>query len=537
MKSSRGILGTVGLVLVLVLVQNIKAEAGDLGSQVEQLLKSPGYEAAHWGILVVDAESGEPIYERNADQLFCPASVTKLFTCAAALVEFGADFRFQTPVVRDPDTDLSEAGRLSGDLILVAQGDLSLGGRTDSDGTLLFKDNDHTYAGLDAELVPRDPLGGLDHLAREIRAAGIEAIDGDVLIDDRLFVQAQSTGSGPRRVVPILVNDNLIDILIAPAEEAGESAAIRTVPPSIYYSMDAQVETVDKGQPLQLDVRTEGPRRFSVQGQIPVGHREVLKNVEVEDPASFARALLIEKLRERGVEVAASPLGENRADRLPTSEKVASMMKVAEYTSPSFQEYLKVILKVSHNLHASTLPLLLASRQNEGERTLRSGLRRQGEILQTLGVQPGSVSFGGGAGGDRADLASPRATVGLLRAIADHPDGAVFEAALPILGRDGTAARHVDPESPVRGHVRAKTGSYYVGDALTGRTVLTSKALAGYMETASGRPLVFAFFVNHVPARQEKTAISALSLEAGRLLGSLCEVFYLAETTAEAKPE
>ena len=45
--------------------------------------------------------------------------------------------------------------------------------------------------------------------------------------------------------------------------------------------------------------------------------------------------------------------------------------------------YIRVILKVSHNLHASTLPLLLAARH--GERTLDAGLRRQGERAQSTG--------------------------------------------------------------------------------------------------------------------------------------------------------
>jgi D-alanyl-D-alanine carboxypeptidase/D-alanyl-D-alanine-endopeptidase (penicillin-binding protein 4) len=290
--------------------------------------------------------------------------------------------------------------------------------------------------------------------------------------------------------------------------------------------MDAQVETVAAGQAPTLEVRAAGPRRFSVRGRLPIGHARVVKIYEVEDPASFARALLIEAMRRRGIRVAASPLSENVTADLPLRAEVAKLPKIAEYTSPPFRESIRVILKVSHNLHASTLPLLLAARH--GERTLEAGLKRQGEILKSLGVEPGTVSFGGGAGGDRADLATPRATVTLLRAMAARPESSAFDAALPILGRDGTLAKAVVVDSPARGHARAKTGTYFVENGLDGTVILTSKALAGYLETASGRSLVFAAFVNNVrlDAPTPGRSVSDATAAAGRLLGKLCEAFY-----------
>ncbi len=458
------------------------SRARGLEARVEAVLKSPGYQNARWGLLVVDAKNGRVVYERAADTLFCPASVTKLFTTAAALVDLGQDYRFQTPVVRRGEVDGS--GTLRGDLILVAQGDLCLGGRTGKDGTLLFENNDHTYAGGNnkATLVPSDPLAGLDSLAREVKAAGVSSVAGDVIVDDRLFESAPSSGSGPRQVSPIVVNDNVIDILIAPGAKVGDPAEIKLVPRTAFVTMEQRVETAAEGARLAIDARAEGPRRISIRGRIPIGHKPCVRIHEVEDPASYARALFIERLRDRGVDVAASPLGSNNGAGLPARDEVHKLPKVAEYTSPPLSDYLRVILKVSHNLHASTLPLLIAARH--GGRTLNDGLRREGEILKRLGVDAASISFGGGAGGSRADLATPRATVALLRAMAGRPDYAAYEAALPILGRDGTLAESVGAASPVRGHARAKTGTFWVENGLNGSGVLTSKALAGTMETA-----------------------------------------------------
>lgn len=502
-----------------------------LTDRVEAVLRTKGYETGHWGLLVVDAGTGKTIYERNADQLFCPASVTKLFSTAAALSELGADFRFQTPVVRRGEV---KDGVLQGDLILVTRGDLCMGGRTGPDGTFLFRDNDHTYSGghFDGELVDADPLAALDHLARAVQSAGIKAIRGDVLVDERYFEATTSTGSGPKRVGPTVINDNVIDIVITPGGAAGEPADVRLVPETAFVTADLQVETVESSQSPRITITSVGSRRFSVRGQLPAGHKPVVKIYEVEEPAAFARALFIERLRARGVQVDAAAIGENQVEALPTSDEVAKLPKVAEYASPPFREYLKVILKVSHNLHASTLPLLLAA--HHGERTLAEGLRREGELLKKLGVPVETISFGGGAGGARADLVTPRATVALLRAMAARPDFAAYDAALPVLGRDGTLAKAVDPDSPVRSHARAKTGTFWLENGLNGQSVLTSKALAGYMETATGQHLVFAFFLNEVPLKASGIQVSEATAKAGRLLGSLCEVFYRSD---ESKSE
>lgn len=512
---------------------SVPAFAADeaLAKRVEEILKTKGYENGHWGILVVDSKTGEPVYERNADLMFCPASVTKLFSGAAALVELGAEHRFVTPLVRRGE--VGSDGILRGDLILVAQGDLNFGGRMASDGTLVFEDGDHTYANgnLTSSVVGPDPRAALDHLARQVKEAGIKEVRGDVLVDDRIFVPSESSGSGPTRVTSILVNDNLVDVVANPAEKAGEPAKVRIIPETDFVTLEADVETVEASGRTSLTVETVGPRRFRARGRIPVGHKPVVKVYEVEEPADFARCLLIEALRRRDVRVTTAAIGSNDAERLPVREDVKKLPKVAEFTSPPFKEALKVILKVSHNLHASTLPLLLAA--HRGDRHFSEGIRHQSKILKDLGVDVGAISFGGGAGGARADLVTPRATVALLRAMAARPDFPAYEAGLPVLGRDGTLAKAVGPDSPAKGHARAKTGTYTLNNSLNASTVLLSKALAGYMETASGRRLTFAFFVNNVPYSASGDAVNERTLAAGQLLGRLCETFYESDKSAD----
>jgi D-alanyl-D-alanine carboxypeptidase/D-alanyl-D-alanine-endopeptidase (penicillin-binding protein 4) len=508
--------------VVVISIASLSAQAGDkLSSEIEAVLNEPVYKHAHWGILVVDLESGKTLYEHNADKLFAPASTTKLYSVASALNTFGAEHRFQTPVVMRGN--VSANGELKGDLILVASGDLTMGGRTDAQGRIAFKNTDHTYAngGNIAELTEPEPLGGLNELARQVAAAGIKRIRGNVLVDDRLFEAAESTGSGPTRLSPIIVNDNVIDILISPGAE-GKPATVKTRPETAAYVVDAQIDTGPSGGEPKIDITMPSSGRLVVRGQIPEGHKPLLRVAEVEDADSFARTLFIEALRRAGVAVDSSPLAPNPAARLPLRAEVEKLPRVALLTSLPFSENMKLILKVSHNLHASTLPLLVAAKN--GKRTLEDGMRLQHDFLAKAGVEVETISFGGGAGGSRADCTTPRATVRLLRHMATRPDFAAYEAALPRLGVDGTLAEVVKPDSPARDKVQAKTGTFMWKNTMNNRFLLNSKALAGYLTTSRGRKLAFAMFVNHT--HMEK---SSDSTREGKTLGRLCEIIYASE--------
>jgi D-alanyl-D-alanine carboxypeptidase/D-alanyl-D-alanine-endopeptidase (penicillin-binding protein 4) len=489
----------------------------ELAKQIDAVIDGPDYRHAAWGVLVVNAKTGETVYERNPETMFAPASVTKLFTCAAALVALGPDSVAETAVYQ---RGVVINGTLRGDLILYAAGDLTFGGRS-KDGKTVFKGKDHTYAnsGLgEAELTDTNPVGALDELARQIKAAGITHIDGEVLVDDRLFARTRGSGSGPDAVTPIVVNDNVIDILIEPGAKAGEPAKVTSRPVSASYHMDALVSTGDEKSAANVQLQQVGVNQFTVRGKVPAGGKPVVRIYPVEEPALVARTLFIEALRRAGVRATAAVLRPATFD-LPPKEAYAKLPKVAAFISPPFKEAVTVTLKVSHNLYASTMPSLVAA--SKGFTTAEAGLREERKILKGLGVDVNQVSFGGGAGGAPADHVTPRATVQLLQGISKRPEWAAYRAALPVLGVDGTLAEAVPADSPARGKVRAKTGTLIWQDAANERGLLRSKALAGTITTKDGTELFFAMFVNNVPL-----PAGVPSTREGKVLGKLCETIY-----------
>ncbi|MFO0938243.1 MAG: D-alanyl-D-alanine carboxypeptidase/D-alanyl-D-alanine-endopeptidase [Gemmataceae bacterium] len=503
--------------LVLLFATAMTARADDLKASIEALIDTPDYTQARWGILVVNAKTGETVYARNPEKMISPASVTKLYSCAAALMTYGSDFRFETPVYRRGN--VSENGFLRGDLILVASGDLTMGGRTQADGSMAFKDGDHTYAnsGLShAELTETNPLAGLESLAKQIAEAGIKEVQGEVLIDDRLFAKTRGSGSGPDAVSPILINDNVIDITVTPGEKAGDRAKLAVRPATAFAQVDFEVVTTGEGGDPLITIRNTGTNAFSIRGRIPLKSKPQVRIYPVEDPATYARCLFIESLRKAGVRVNA-PLSQATRQDLP--ESYDKLTKVAMFTSPPLSEAVKVILKVSHNLYASTLPCLVAAKN--GKKTAEEGLAIQAKLLKELGVPVKTISFGGGAGGAASDCVTPQATVQLIQGMRKRPEWEAYKNGMPILGVDGTLHDVLAKDRPGKGKAFGKTGTLIWHDSLNGRSLLRSKALAGVTTSKAGTDLTFAIFVNDVPL-----PVGVGSSREGKVLAKIVETIY-----------
>lgn len=503
--------------LLLILVVCPLAIADEpLAKKLEAVMDGPEFKRSHWGVLIVDAKTGDTLYERSGEKLFVLASVSKLFSAAAALAEFGPDFKFETPVYA---RGVVKKGVLQGDLILRASGDPSFGGRNTKDGKLAFADVDHSYANASpAALTDTDPLAAFTELAGQVKAAGITQVAGEVLIDDRLFARTRSTGSGPEVLSPMVVNDNVIDVTVTPGGKAGELAKVTHRPQSAMLNVDAEVTTTEALTPSGIVLNQVGPGQFTVRGSVPVTAKPLVRALPIDEPVGFARGVFIEELRKAGVRVTAAVARPGNTP-LPPVADYPQMKPVATFTSAPVGELLKVTLKTSNNLYGTALPCLMAAKH--GKVTQEDGLKVQRKHLKAFGVELDAVSLISGAGGNGNDLGTPRATVQLLQGLRKRDDWEAVRSWLPELGVDGTLSKTVDKDSPAAGKVFAKTGTYAWIDTINGRPLLKSKALAGAMTTASGRELLFAVFVNDTPMEPGETADRV-----GKVLGRLCEIVY-----------
>ena len=459
-------------------------------------MNSSPYRYGTWGLLEVDPATGRVVNSLGpAQRFFIPGSTAKLFSVSAALDDLGFDHRFTTPIYALGHTNGST---LSGSLVLVAQGDLTMGGRTRPDGTVDFTDINHgdANAGLGATLTPEDPLAGLNQLARQVRASGITHVSGDVVIDDRLF-EPDLNFDPPATPDPIMINDNLIDVVVTPGHIGGDPKSVTWRPQVAPYHLDVQVKTVAAGQPTTLAVQTFPDGRVLVSGNIAADAGQQVRVGQVLDPAAFARTALIEAMGRAGVSVSAEATGPNPADKLPPKDSYQGDPRVAAYVSPPFREYAKLILKVSHPLGADLTVCLMAVKA--GSTNCEAGLAVMASFLDRAHVDRNQVSQVDGRGNASADRRTSQAVTELLRYWLGRPEATTFRLMLPILGEQGNLA-FVCTDCPAKGKVFAKPGTNGRADLLNGRFI-QDQADAGYLEVSPGRFYVFDVIVNNAVAQ------------------------------------
>ena len=97
-----------------------------LQHSIDSLVDDPKFANANLGVLIVNPETGDTLYSRNAHKLFMPASNQKILTSAVALTQLGPDYRYRTVIAKRGEIKDSV---LEGDLIVIGRGDPTMSDR------------------------------------------------------------------------------------------------------------------------------------------------------------------------------------------------------------------------------------------------------------------------------------------------------------------------------------------------------------------------------------------------------------------------
>jgi serine-type D-Ala-D-Ala carboxypeptidase/endopeptidase (penicillin-binding protein 4) len=465
------------------------ASAKRFAERAGQLLDSGTAAQGEWGALVVDAQTGETLYERNAEKFFVPASNMKLLTTAFALATLGSDYRFRTTA--ETRGVISADGTLSGDVALVGRGDPNLSNRR-----FPFEGKEE-FDGV--------PERALSEMADAIVARGVKAISGDIVGDDSYF-PAERYPSGweiddmvweyGAAVSAIVVNDNTVKLTLTPGPSAGDTvqADVSPATPDFFVENHVVTSVAEAKADLRLS-RDPGARVVTVTGTLPARHAPRILTVAVEDPARHAAALLKSLLERRGVAVGGVARAVHDSVNLPDAPRI-----LAEHSSVPIGESVKLVNKISQNLHTE-MYLRAAARQTCAWKTPEELVNVPRSFYAQAGIVEGDVVQADGSGLSRHDLVTPRALAAVLQYAQKQPWFDAYYASLPIAGVDGTLEDRMK-NTAAAGRIHAKSGS-----------LEHVRTRAGYAETASGRRLIFSFMGNNQAGKNH---------EATDILDGLC---------------
>ncbi|MGE0814549.1 MAG: D-alanyl-D-alanine carboxypeptidase/D-alanyl-D-alanine-endopeptidase [Vicinamibacterales bacterium] len=445
----------------------VEGRESSLSRAIDEALASPAFARASVGLVVQSLATGRTLYRRNGQTWLVPASTMKVLTAVAAAERLGWGYRFETRLVAmGPTVD----GVLDGDLLVVGTGDPTINRRHPS------------------------RVDALDAWAAALRDRGIRRIAGRVIGDDRL-VEPLGWGIGwawddlvedyGAAYGALQYNENVVGLTVGPGITPGAPPVLYLSPAEHGLLVDLRATTAPEGTPASFSaLRQPGTRLLEIRGQVPLDGPPMSTTVAVPDPARFFAGQLRQALLRHGIEVSGAGIDVEDADDPPRASDGTTLL--VDQSAP-LSEIAAQMLAWSINLYAETLVVAL---DQTPPASAVDGLEVLRSTLEALGVPRATYLARDGSGLSRNDYLSADALVAALTAAWHSPRlRGPLVAALPFAGGPGTLQRRL-AGTPAAGRVRAKTGS-----------MSNVRSLAGYVDTLTGEPLVFAFLANGFDVR------------------------------------
>jgi D-alanyl-D-alanine carboxypeptidase/D-alanyl-D-alanine-endopeptidase (penicillin-binding protein 4) len=426
------------------------------GEPLQRWLPAAGLSPEQVGAIALPLDGGPALLAHEAARPLNPASAIKLITTYAGLALLGPDFRWRTEArLRGALQD----GVLRGDLVLRGGGD------------------------------PKLVIEDLTEFVARMRAAGLERIDGDLVIDDAIFdTGARSVDdfdgdpSQPYNVRPFgaLMNFKAARVVVRPD---GRRAALAFDPALADVAIENRVRLVrgpcrhDAGG---LQVRDAGSR-----GRTPVVRVAGRYSRACGEQGLFA-AMLDHRQFVHALFKAAWQAAGGRWDGHTRIERGASRGEPwLVWVSPrTLAAVVQDINKFSNNVMTRQLMLQLAAEGGMQPATAADARRVMWGWLAAHGLQFPDLVLDNGSGLSRDARTSASHLARLLRHAAAGPHADLLRESLPAVGVDGTMKGRLLGE-PIVGRAWIKSGSL---DGV--------RSIAGYVTATSGRRYAVALIVN-----------------------------------------
>lgn len=437
------------------------AEVASLQAVLAQVaLRIPG-QSSGISIQIADQQTGEVIFDRNPDVPQTIASITKLFTTAAAIHYLGPDFKFHTTFWRRGSI---ERGNLVGSLLVVGGGDPNISGR---------------FYGDDINAV-------FDRWAEGLRQAGVTRVTGDILLNASLFDSLARHPDWPAGqesrwyqapISALSYNDNVVLVSIRPGSRPGRPVGVSFEPPVDILRPVPLARTVGRRGRVRVAVsRAAGSSAVTVSGTVPLRRAWWSTPITIDRPPEYFGKALKKRLENAGIVVTGRVI-ENGV------KPDAGWTQVAT-TESDLVPTLEVCNKRSQGFYAEQIFKTLSAAKT-GQGTWAGSVVLVKEFLSMLGLDADRFQLRDGSGLSSGNRTAAADLVRFLRAMDRHPHGELWRSTLAVAGDSTGTLRHRLKDPATRGQILAKTGS-----------LERVSTLAGYAKGRSGRTYVFAILLN-----------------------------------------
>ena len=440
--------------IALLLVAPV-AIGAELPLPVQSALNYRGVPDDALSIYVEEIDTGNVVLSWNADKPRNPASVEKMVTTLVALDTLGPAYRWKTEV-----SFLGEVsdGVLNGDLAIKGYGD------------------------------PYLVTERFWQLLREIRGAGINEINGNLLIDDSHFdvgnYDPAAFDREPLRAYNVAPNALLTNFKVVryhfEPDETATRVQVRLEPALDNLDIVNQLRIANgacRGYQRGITITpNDDISRITFSGRFPSGCEIYTMDRTALSHNEFTFGLFKSLWRESGGRFS----GEWK--KTIVDETIEPSLV---FESLPLAEIIAKVNKHSNNVMAKQLLYTLAAEKLGPTGTEIKGRQVVRAWLTAHGVDITELNIANGAGLSRNSRMTAKDLGDLLRYAYESPFMPEYLSSLSLSGLDGTLSRRFR-DSSLKGQAHMKTGS--LDDV---------SAVAGYFQAQSGKRYIVVAFLNH----------------------------------------
>ncbi|MDX5420405.1 MAG: D-alanyl-D-alanine carboxypeptidase/D-alanyl-D-alanine-endopeptidase [Hymenobacteraceae bacterium] len=394
-------------------------------------------------LYVIDAKTGQVVFDRNSKVGLAPASTMKVITSISAYELLGKDFRYVTKFA------LRKGGNAS---------------------LLVMPSGDPTFGSWRWPLTKEGNV--LKGITQALKRTGIKSV-GEVVISNEGWNEetvpdgwmwqdiANYYGAGAAK---LNWRENQYDVILKSGKQIGDPVSVvKTVPGLSGYSLRSELTSAAAGTGDNAYIYFPvGTNMAAIRGTIPVNENSFKISGAMPSGAHQFVSMLADTLRTLGISLPHQPLMQHNG----VAQQGYTVFHTVE--SPPLDSIVYWFNRKSVNLYGEALVKTIACK-NAGTSATRKGLEQIRQHWETQGIAETELAMVDGSGLSPLNRVTTHAQVRLLQYARQQNWYSGFYASLPV----------------------------YNGMKMKSGTIHGVKGYAGYHKARDGREYVFAFVVNN----------------------------------------